>query len=295
MMGDQAQRLREYLRMQNSPSAITTRVLTITSGKGGVGKSVFSLNFALSLRQQGRKVILFDLDIGMANLDVLMGITPRYNLFDMLERELDIWDIMEQGPSGLEFIAGGSGFSRVFELGAAKLNRFFTQLERLQGYADFILLDTGAGLSKDSLRFILSADEVLLVTTPEPTALTDAYAMLKSVHLQNPQVRFRLVVNKVRNDKEGRSTAQRLCEVAKRFLNMEVRTLGYLCEDPYVPRSVRQQQPFFLVYPNCSASRGLKELTQHFLHGTSSAEASGIKGFLQRMWRYAFGASGERS
>ncbi|MFY0542771.1 MinD/ParA family protein [Brevibacillus sp. H7] len=283
-MHDQAAQLRE--RLQRSDKSRPTRLVTVTSGKGGVGKSNFSLNFALGLMERGQKVIVFDVDLGLANLDVLMGISPRKHLLHLLEPGQSVWDIIERGPNGLEFIAGGSGFTQILQFDDGKLDQFFRQLEALQGYADTIFLDTGAGISKESLRFMLASDEVILVTTPEPTAITDAYAVIKMIHSQNPLAKIRLVINRATSQREGKHTADKLAMVAKRFLDMEISTLGFVPDDTHVSKAVKQQRPFLLTYPHSQASKGIRELVDSYMGSTSNSadsESGGIRSFLTKL------------
>ncbi|ASJ54334.1 MinD/ParA family protein [Brevibacillus formosus] len=282
-MRDQAEQLRE--RMLQNKKTRPTRLVTVTSGKGGVGKSNFSLNFGLGLIEKGHKAVLFDLDLGLANLDVLMGITPKKHLFHLLEPDTTVWDIIEQGPGGLEFIAGGSGFTQIMQLDDEKLDRLFSHLDPLQGYADTIIFDTGAGFSKESMRFMLSSDEVILVTTPEPPAITDAYAVIKMLHSRNPAVSIRLVINRASSEREGKMTADKLAMVSKRFLNMDIQSLGYVSDDPYVSKAVKLQRPFLLTYPQSQAARSIRNLVERYLDRpvTSDASVSGLKGFLAKL------------
>lgn len=282
-MRDQAEQLRE--RMLQNKKTRPTRLVTVTSGKGGVGKSNFSLNFGLGLIEKGHKAVLFDLDLGLANLDVLMGITPKKHLFHLLEPDTTVWDIIEQGPGGLEFIAGGSGFTQIMQLNDEKLDRLFSHLDPLQGYADTIIFDTGAGFSKESMRFMLSSDEVILVTTPEPPAITDAYAVIKMLHSHNPAVSIRLVINRASSEREGKMTADKLAMVSKRFLNMDIQSLGYVSDDPYVSKAVKLQRPFLLTYPQSQAARSIRNLVERYLDRpvNSDASVSGLKGFLARL------------
>ncbi|MED1784789.1 MinD/ParA family protein [Brevibacillus fortis] len=282
-MRDQAEQLRE--RMLQNKKTRPTRLVTVTSGKGGVGKSNFSLNFGLGLIEKGHKAVLFDLDLGLANLDVLMGITPKKHLFHLLEPDTTVWDIIEHGPGGLEFIAGGSGFTQIMQLDDHKLDRLFSHLDPLQGYADTIIFDTGAGFSKESMRFMLSSDEVILVTTPEPPAITDAYAVIKMLHARNPAVSIRLVINRASSEREGKMTADKLAMVSKRFLNMDIQSLGYVSDDPYVSKAVKQQRPFLLTYPQSQAARSIRNLVERYLDRpvTTDASVSGLKGFLARL------------
>ncbi|AWX56813.1 MULTISPECIES: MinD/ParA family protein [Brevibacillus] len=282
-MRDQAEQLRE--RMLQNKKTRPTRLVTVTSGKGGVGKSNFSLNFGLGLSEKGHRAVLFDLDLGLANLDVLMGITPKKHLFHLLEPDTTVWDIIEHGPGGLEFIAGGSGFTQIMQLDDEKLDRLFSHLDPLQGYADTIIFDTGAGFSKESMRFMLSSDEVILVTTPEPPAITDAYAVIKMLHARNPAVSIRLVINRASSEKEGKMTADKLAMVSKRFLNMDIQSLGYVSDDPYVSKAVKLQRPFLLTYPQSQAARSIRNLVERYLDrpDTSDASVSGLKGFLAKL------------
>lgn len=282
-MRDQAEQLRE--RMLQNKKTRPTRLVTVTSGKGGVGKSNFSLNFGLGLIEKGHKAVLFDLDLGLANLDVLMGITPKKHLFHLLEPDTTVWDIIEHGPGGLEFIAGGSGFTQIIQLDDEKLDRLFSHLDPLQGYADTIIFDTGAGFSKESMRFMLSSDEVILVTTPEPPAITDAYAVIKMLHSRNPAVSIRLVINRASSEREGKMTADKLAMVSKRFLNMDIQSLGYVSDDPYVSKAVKLQRPFLLTYPQSQAARSIRNLVERYLDRpvTTDDSISGLKGFLARL------------
>jgi flagellar biosynthesis protein FlhG len=284
-MNDQAQGLRNLVRSHNEQPDRTTRVLTVTSGKGGVGKSNFTLNFALTLQAKGYKVLVFDADIGMANIDVLMGASPKYSLYHLLKRQKSIWEIIHKGYNELEFIAGGSGFNDLLGLSEAELDYFMQQISQLNGYVDFIIFDTGAGLSRETLRFIVAAQETIVVTTPEPTSITDAYAIIKMVQGMNYDVSFRLVINRVTDSKEGKQTADKIGMVSKQFLNLDIPTLGYVEDDPNVSKAVKKQVPFTIAFPHCSASKGIQELADRFLAGQDVPETgeSGVKGFLSRM------------
>ncbi|RAV22724.1 MinD/ParA family protein [Paenibacillus contaminans] len=286
-MNDQAQGLRNLIQ-SNAAKQRNTKVITVTSGKGGVGKSNFSLNFALTLQSQGYKVLIFDADIGLANIDVLMGVSSKYSLYHLLKKEKTIWEIIERGHHGIEFIAGGSGFTDLMRLTDQELDYFSEQVGQLNGYVDYIIFDTGAGLSKETLKFILAAEETIVVTTPEPTAITDAYAIIKMVTNLNHQVPFRLVVNRIADEKEGRDTAAKISMVARQFLQLDIPTLGFVADDAHVSKAVRKQVPFTVAFPNSEAARSIRDLTNRFLHGqtfTGSSESSGVKSFLSRMIR----------
>jgi len=284
-MNDQAQRLRNLISNRDAQPLKSTRIITVTSGKGGVGKSNFTLNFALALQRKGFKVLVFDADIGLANIDVLMGMTAKYNLYHLLKKEKTIWEIIQTGPEGLQFIAGGSGFQDLIRLTEEQLDDFADQVGQLNGHVDYIIFDTGAGLSKETLKFILAAEETIVVTTPEPTSITDAYAIIKMVHSMDHDIPFRLVVNRVADRREGWQTAEKISMVAKRFLQLDIPTLGYVADDRNVSKAVKKQIPFTIAYPSSEASRAIDELADDFLAKQPPAEAQSgaVKGFLNKM------------
>lgn len=292
-MSDQAQALRQLVSSyrglaEDSSKQRTARVLTVSSGKGGVGKSNFTLNFALALKSLGRKVLVFDADIGMANIDVLMGARPKYNLYHLLRGERKMSEIVELGTLGLPFIAGGSGLADLFLLSEADLNYFTSQIEIVAEEMDFIIFDTGAGLSKETLKFIAAADECLVVTTPEPTSITDAYALIKVVHGLDDQVNFRLVVNRVNGESEARQVADKISLVSHRFLELEIPMLGYLRDDPHVMQAVKGQTPFITAFPASIAARDIQRLAMTYLNVPQNKPddtLSGIKGFMHRWLR----------
>jgi flagellar biosynthesis protein FlhG len=284
-MTDQAQGLRNLVQLHNEHDSRATRVITVTSGKGGVGKSNFTLNFALTLQSRGYRVLVFDADIGLANIDVLMGVSSKYSLYHLLKKEKTIWEIIQNGPNDLQFIAGGSGFNDLLRLTEEELDYFAKQVNELNGYVDFIIFDTGAGLSKETLKFILAAEETFVVTTPEPTSITDAYAIIKMVNSMGHQIPFRLVINRVTDLREGKQTADKISLVAKKFLQIDIPTLGYVDDDSNVSKAVKRQIPFTIAFPNTAASKGIQLLADRFIAGHTQGEStsSGIKGFLNRM------------
>lgn len=290
-MTDQAQGLRDLLKEHSSHAEGTTKVITVTSGKGGVGKSNFSLNFALALHARGFKVLIFDADIGMANIDVLMGISPPYNLYHLLKKQKSIWEIIQKTQYGIDFIAGGSGFNDLISLSGDDLDYFYEQVEQLNGHVDFIIFDTGAGLSKETLKFIISAHETIIVTTPEPTAITDAYALIKMVHHMGHSISFQLVVNQTLDTKEGRQTADKIRLVAQKFLQLDIPMLGFVGADANVSKAVKRQVPFTIAYPSCNAARGIQLLADNYISKVRNTrvtdhQKSGIKGFLGKMLRF---------
>jgi flagellar biosynthesis protein FlhG len=284
-MNDQAQALRHMVLSHDQSPDKATRIVTITSGKGGVGKSNLSLNFALALQNRGYSVLLFDADIGMANIDVLLGTPAPYNLFHLLKQEKTIWDIIQTGPGGLKFIAGGSGFRDLIQLSDQELEYFADQISKLHGHVDFLLFDTGAGLSKETVRFITAAQETIVVTTPEPTSITDAYALIKMVKSMGHHVNFRLIVNRVGDEREGNQTADNIRQVADKYLGLDLPLLGFVPEDASVSKAVKRQTALAVAYPSSQAYRGIERIAASFLSEPKQSEAGGVKSFLQRMRR----------
>lgn len=283
-MSDQAEALRHMVSASELGYAKQTRILTVTSGKGGVGKSNFSLNFALALQKRGYSVLLFDADIGMGNIDVLLGTPAAYNLFHLLKRDKSIWEIIQEGPGGLRFIAGGSGFKDLIRLSDEELEYFASEIAKLYGQVDYLLFDTGAGLSKETLRFIEAADETIVVTTPEPTSITDAYALMKMVRTMGQEAEFRLVVNRVGDDREGRQTADNIRQVAKTYLSLELPLLGFVPDDAHVSKAVKKQTALSNLFPDCPAAKGIDGIAAEYLNESRSASVqTSIKGFLQRV------------
>lgn len=283
-MYDQAEALRQLVK-QNTDQLYQkqTKSISITSGKGGVGKSNFSLNFSLALQRLGMKVLVIDADIGMANIDVLLGTSSKYNLYHLIKNEKTIWDIINIGPEGLHYIAGGSGLLDLVRLSDAEIERFGTEILKLQGQYDFIIFDTGAGLSKETTQFITASDETIVVTTPEPTSITDAYALIKMVNSIDGRTDFKLVVNRAGDRNEAGRTATNLASAAKRFLNVNVNSIGFIYDDPHVSKSVKKQVPLLMLFPDCEAARSIKLIAQQYLDLPLTNTSNGIKGFLHKL------------
>jgi len=231
------------------------RVIAVTSGKGGVGKSNLVANLSLAISRLGKSVVAFDADLGMANLDVIFGIRPKFTLYHVLKGKKDLLDIIIPAAPGVKFIAGGSGMAELADLGRRDQMRFIEELKKLEKYTDVIVIDTGAGLSSNVINFVRAADEVVLVTTPEPTAMADAYGILKTlVATSEVFPDTSLVINRVRTKEEGTFIARRIAKVASEFLEVKVNYGGYILDDAAVSKAVRAQKPFIRHSPNSLAS-----------------------------------------
>ncbi|PRO65326.1 cobyrinic acid a,c-diamide synthase [Alkalicoccus urumqiensis] len=293
-MMDQAQALRQKLKQsQDKKAPVETKVVSVVSGKGGVGKSNVAVNLALELKKQNKEVLIIDLDIGMANIDILIGESSTSSIVDMLEKGESIWNVIQYGPESLAYVAGGSGLNSLFELNEQMAETFTQQLESLNGAFDYIFLDMGAGVSNDSLHFLLSAQECILVTTPEPTSMTDAYAMIKYLNMYEKDLPVSIIVNRANNERDGEKTAENLMQVTKKFLKKDVHFLGSIPNDPIVWKAVRAQTPFTQYAPSSKPSKAVKKAAGDF-SGSPVSGASSFNSFIGRLKKYMKGES-ERS
>ncbi|WP_226578809.1 MinD/ParA family protein [Halobacillus litoralis] len=285
-MKDQAEMLRSRMREQSDSK--TARTIAVVSGKGGVGKSNFSVNFALELIKNEKRVLLFDLDIGMGNIDILLGLSPAYSFVDLFEDKRSLDDIIEIGPHSLSFIAGGSGLSQIFQLDNNRFEYFQQQFDRLLLKYDYILFDMGAGATEDSLSFIRSSDEVIVVTTPEPTSMTDGYAMIKHLVNRDKQLPMHLLVNRTYKRSQGTDTFDRLQMVSRKFLQKDISLLGVLPDDQSVLAAVHHQQPFCSFAPKSQVSRALKQITLDYLDRANPPSYGGSSTFIGKLKRFVF-------
>lgn len=292
-MNDQAHRLRKLVenrqlaaQREEIPAESFTRtpkarIIAITSGKGGVGKTNLVVNLAIALSAHGKRVLIIDVDLGMANVDVVLGTSSQYNFLHLMQEDLLIDDIISEGPAGIKYLSGGSGIEQLANLSYNELKRITQKLYRCEAFADIILLDTGAGLGKNVLNFLTSSDEVILVTTPEPTAMTDAYAIMKaySTYCNAP---INLVVNRVFDAEEGGDVMLKLSKTAERFLGLPLAFLGQIYEDRNLMKAVKLQRPLLLAYPGSVASRCIKAIAASLIEGGGVREIRGLQGFLEK-------------
>jgi flagellar biosynthesis protein FlhG len=269
---DQAQQLRNVIKARNQNQIQTARVITVTSGKGGVGKSNVTVNLAIQLRKAGKRVIIFDADFGLANVEVMFGTIPKHNLSDLIYHGKSISNIITAGPMDIGFISGGSGVIGLNNLYTEQIQFLVRSLSELNELADVILIDTGAGVSDQVLKFVMASPEVLLITTPEPSSLTDAYSLLKAMY-RNPnfvsgETRIRVISNRVLSREEGTAVYEKLNSVVEQFLHGSLDYLGMVPQDPALERSVRAQRPVSMNAPNSPSARAFETLAGNLLNGT---------------------------
>jgi flagellar biosynthesis protein FlhG len=301
---DQASHLRSLVRQTRARTRRAT-VVAITSGKGGVGKSNLAVNLAISLSAAGKAVVLLDADLGLANADVLCNVDLPTNLSHVIARKKDLSEVMVTGPGGFRLIGGASGLAKMADLTDGDRQRLVDSLAELEERADVILIDTGAGISPNVLTFTQAADHVLVVTTPEPTAITDAYAVVKvitrrdgrdardarlgrsardlSAANDNPARRISLVVNQARTPAEARQVYDRIANVARQFLGTEVDDAGFVPLDDAVPTAVRRRAPFVLSAPRSEAALCVNRIAADLARESRQTEGAG---FFYRMSKW---------
>ena len=262
-----------------------TRIITITSGKGGVGKTNVSVNMALAYARLGKKVVVMDADLGLANVNIMLNMVPRFNLYDMIRKGKTMKDIMAETDYGISIVAGALGISQIANLSDEERHNFIGELDTLS-FADTIIIDTSAGVSNNVLDFIAAADDAVIVTTPEPTAITDAYGIIKIIATEydSLDMELKLVVNRVKGAAEAKKVADRMTNIAGQFLNLKVDYLGFIYDDPVVSQAVLRQKPFMVIDPKCKASI----CVQHIVGKMEKSEVRETGGFAS-MFKRLFG------
>lgn len=268
-MNDQAEKLRELMGKDPKKQA---RTLAVVSGKGGVGKSNISINTAVLLARKGYKVLLFDLDIGMGNVNILLGSSHRRTISDFLNSDLPLQDIVQTGSDGISYIAGGNGLNEVEKMDNRMAAKLLAGFEEVNSQYDYVIFDMAAGASSATLQMLLATDEVLVVTTPEPTAIMDAYSMIKFICLEGYDNRFMLVCNRADNEQQGRNTLQKLQSVSSQFLQRDMELLGIVPEDKHVRKAVIAQSALCVSYPSSPAAVRLNEIIDRYLEDQVSAQ-----------------------
>lgn len=271
-MTDQAESLRQKIqekmgrsaspeiRKEDPPEASgLVKIYAVVSGKGGVGKTNISVNLSLALAKRGKKVLLLDADIGMTNADIIMGLHYEYDLFDYLEGRAALKDIIYEGPLGIKAISGGSGLLEMETLSEEDQERLIRELIELGGF-DVLLIDNGAGISKETLSFMTFAHEVILITTPEPTAITDGYRVLKTLSHYGLKSSVKLIVNKVSSVEAGDEAFEKLSATCRNFLQIGLENCGYIFDDVRLEKAIMSQVPVLLSYPQALSSRNIEQI-----------------------------------
>ncbi|MCX7025559.1 MAG: MinD/ParA family protein [Spirochaetes bacterium] len=286
-MEDQAQKLRELMKASKprdgSPQK-KTRIITVASGKGGVGKTNVSVNMALAYAQQGKRVIVMDADLGLANVNIMLNMIPKFNLYHVIRKQKSMREIILDTEYGIQIVAGASGFSKIANLTDDERQSFISELYTLSS-ADIIIIDTSAGVSNNVLSFVAAADDAIIVTTPEPTAITDAYGIIKIIatEIENLNIGLKLVVNRVKNVTDGKKVAERIINISAQFLNLKVEYLGCIYDDPIVSQAVLRQKPFMVLEPKSKAAISIQHLVSR-IEKTDFSDENGVGRFIRKFF-----------
>ena len=291
---DQAEKLRQMVRLQQLTQAVPakqsvhTRIIAVTSGKGGVGKTNITLNLAIAMaKEHHKKILVLDADLGTANIDIVLGIFPKFNISHLLLDEKPMEDVVVEGPYGVKILPGVSGMADLTSITEKQKELFFSQLEAYQEkhQLDYILVDTGAGLGHNVINFLLASDEMIVVMTTEPTSLSDAYAIIKVVHQYNKDQKISIVVNMVPSEAVANRMFGTIQSVSDKFLGKTLNFLGYLTFDRTLSSAVRQQKPIVLSYPNSGLSLEIYKLSHTLVNIVPQTQTS-IRSFFEIAGKY---------
>lgn len=289
---DQAEKLRNIIKNQSRSKTNLARVITITSGKGGVGKTSTAVNLALQLSKMGNRVIIIDADFGLANIEVMLGIRPEYTLADVMLRGRSIKEAITMGPENVGFLSGGSGIKELANMDKEQIIGFIKKLSELDKMADIIIIDTGAGISDAVMEFVVASEEVLIVATPEPTSITDAYALLKTLNrngnFNKGSSSIKLIGNRVQKYEDGVELFEKLSVVVRKFLGIDLTLLGLVKYDEKCQKSVMKQTPVSLEYPNSVSSKDYEKIAYKINYSSDNAgveNARGIRGLFSSVIR----------
>lgn len=266
---DQAQNLRNIVKAQQVQVNKSARLLTITSGKGGVGKSSTAVNLAVQFRKLGYRVLIFDADFGLANVEVMFGVFPEYNLSDVVFRNKKIEEIITRGPMDIGFISGGSGIAELSNLSKENVRFLASKLMQLDTMFDIIIVDTGAGISDTVMEFVKCSKEVIVVTTPEPTSITDFYSLLKALKrspdFDSESTTIKVLANKVNGAEEARELYLKVNSVVSKFLGIKLEFLGLIPNDSHVSKAIMQQKPVSIIDENAKSSKAYEKIAKGLL------------------------------
>ena len=281
---DQAEQLRNVIKVRNQNFINPARVITVTSGKGGVGKSNTSVNPAVCLSRAGKKVIIFDADFGLANVEVMFGVVPKYTLADLIYEDRSIKDIITSGPLGIDFISAGSSIIGLNNLTHDQIHFLVQSISGLNNMYDFIIIDTGAGISDQVMEFVAASPEVLLVTTPDPMSITDSYSLLKALYKRDDftpeHAKISVIANKASSRDDGNAVFNKLNSVVMQFLQGSLEYIGHVPSDIAVEKAVRQQQIVTIFEPLSKASKAYEEIAERVLND-ETAPLTGKKSISQ--------------
>ena len=280
-MADQAAKLREIKEKIDDKDSLAlfheqpANIIAVSSGKGGVGKTNIVTNLAYALTALGKKVIIFDADFGLANIDIILGIAPKYNLRDVINGDKELSEIIVKMENGMSIIPGNQGAEEIANMDVSDKKKMLMKFMQLRENADYVLIDTSAGIQKNVIDMVMAAGRLVIVTTPEPTSITDAYSLIKIIVKKQPNKNISLLINNVKNESEGKEIHQKLNKVLKKFLTRDIDYFGHLVYDSEVVTSVRKQEPFFVRVPHSKAAKCIEQIAEDLV-GDAKHKVSGM-------------------
>lgn len=299
---DQAAKLREMLKEKDEPileveedlleetsieeeDVEMAKVITISSGKGGVGKTNFAVNFSIAIKNKGFRVALIDADIGLGNVEIVSGVVPNTSLSDIIYSDKDILDILTTGPNGIKIVSGGSGLKELTLMDEENFKILLKELKKLQESFDYIIIDTGAGISNQVLDFILPSDELIVVGTPDPTSIMDSYVLLKSVTMKGYNNNINIVPNMVKDRKEANEVFNKLNNASRNFLKVQINYLGYIEKDDMVSSAIKSQNPFIMSHPDSMISKRLDIMANNFINKNEQKDLENANNFVEKLFK----------
>lgn len=291
---DQAEKLRKIMNSKNEnnkevkyieekTNTKKAKVISVSSGKGGVGKTNFAINFAICLKKQGYDVAIIDADIGLGNVEILSGVNVKNVLSDIMFSDKTIIDIMAEGPQGIKIISGGSGLQELILLNDGNLSKLIKEIDDLQAIMDYIIIDTGAGISPAVIDFVMASDEVIVVSTEDPTSIMDSYVLIKSITTSGFKGKINIIANLVANKKSGQEVYNKLNRASNNFLRVQTNYFGYMERDELVNNAVKNQIPFIVLHPNNMISRKMLKMTLKFLNKESQFKSKDSLSFAEKI------------
>jgi flagellar biosynthesis protein FlhG len=268
--------------MTTGHSNLSTKVISVTSGKGGVGKTAIVANIGICLARAGSTVLILDADLGLANIDVVFGLTPAYNLNHFFSGEADLESIMVKGPHDIRILPAGSGLQSFMQLESDHKLKLLDGLDSLNVAFDYLLIDTEAGISENVTYFNTAAQEIILVTTPDPTAITDVYALMKLLSTRYHEKHFNLVVNMVSNEDEALDVYRKLSIVSNRYLDISIDYLGSIPSDQQMSEAIRKQHAIVELFPGSISAAAFHALAERLATMTARRYP---KGSVQFFWK----------
>lgn len=283
---DQAEHLRNVVKLREQRNIENARLITVTSGKGGVGKSNTAVNLAVAFRKMGKRVIIFDADFGLANVEVMFGTVPKYNLSDVIYRGMPLSEVVTKGPMDIGFISGGSGIVGLNDLSTEQVRELVRSLSALNRMTDILIIDTGAGVSNQVLSFVIKSPEVILVVTPEPASMTDSYSLVKALYRNEDfsprDTKIRFLANRVASEAEGKALYEKMNSIVTRFLSGSMDYLGSVPNDEALEKAVKSQNVVSLVNPSAKSARAFAACADVLSDGAAKPSAGfSLPGFFR--------------